>query len=585
MKSQHKTPHHRPPCRHAPRRWRLLTEPSIWCLAFVCGFFSVGCRSTHSQNELTADAKSSVSANKSDDKTPRPNRVKAHAHYAAGVVHEVNEESDAALEEYFLAAVYDPENESLALEVSRRLAQKKQPERALEVLTRAASRPQASGAVYAHLGFIYSQLGKHDQAVAANRNAIKKSPGSFAGYQNLYLNYMQNRQPEEALKVLAEASRQPNVDAEFLIKLSELYANFAIQNPARKESVNAQALTLLQRADALKPPSQSLRLRLADGFNLLGDTAKAAQIYLDLLKRFAEVPVVRERIRGKLTDLYLRGADRKGAIEQLESMIKDEPTNAQAYYTLGSLYYDGGKWAEAAEHFSKTILLSPNFEQAYYDLASAQISMDKTSDALASLDKARRRFSASFVLEFLTGMAFTRQKGYVEAVQHFTAAEVIAQATEPKRLTHLFYFQLGSTYERKGDYEQAEKYFEKCLELMPDFAEACNYLGYMWAERGVNLERAKELIEKALKAEPNNAAYLDSLGWVLFKLNHPEKALPQILKAVELSEEPDPTVFDHLGDIYAALKQSEKALEAWRKSLSLETNEQVKKKVESAEQK
>jgi predicted negative regulator of RcsB-dependent stress response len=40
-----------------------------------------------------------------------------------------------------------------------------------------------------------------------------------------------------------------------------------------------------------------------------------------------------------------------------------------------------------------------------------------------------------------------------------------------------------------------------------------------------------------------------------------------------------------LGDIYAALKQSEKALEAWRKSLSLETNEQVKKKVESAEQK
>jgi len=141
---------------------------------------------------------------------------------------------------------------------------------------------------------------------------------------------------------------------------------------------------------------------------------------------------------------------------------------------------------------------------------------------------------------------------------------------------------VGATCERKGDYEQAEKYFQKCLQLAPDFAEAQNYLGFMWAEHGKNLDAAKVLIEKAVKAEPTNAAYLDSLGWVLFKLNEPKEALDYLLQAVKHSEEPDATVFDHLGDVYAALHERDKAQEAWRKSLSLEQNDEVRKKLEPA---
>src|SRR5258708_20207776 len=103
----------------------------------------------------------------------------------------------------------------------------------------------------------------------------------------------------------------------------------------------------------------------------------------------------------------------------------------------------------------------------------------------------------------------------------------------------------------------------------------------MSAERGVKLDKARGLIEKAVQLEPKNAAFLDSLGWVLFKQNQPDVALQNILKATELSEEPDATVYDHLGDIYAALKQQDKAREAWRKSLTLDANDEVRKKFKS----
>jgi len=212
----------------------------------------------------------------------------------------------------------------------------------------------------------------------------------------------------------------------------------------------------------------------------------------------------------------------------------------------------------------------------------AQIELGKPKEALTTLEKARQKFAQNFTLEFYTGLAYSRLKAYAEAVRHFIAAEVIAKATSPVQLNEAFYFRLGAACERKGDYEQAEKYFEKCLELAPNSPEACNYLGYMWAERGVKLEKARELIEKAVKAEPKSAAYLDSLAWVLFKLGDAKAALPYVLQAVELSEEPDATLYDHLGDIYAALKEADKAVEAWRKSVSVEANEAVQKKIEAA---
>jgi tetratricopeptide (TPR) repeat protein len=516
---------------------------------------------------------------------PAEKVAQAHAHYAAGVVHEMNDETEAALHEYYLAAEADPDDEGLMLEVTRRFLQAKQPDKALELLNRAAARPGASGAIFARLGMVYGQLGKSEQAAVADRAAIKRAPDSLAGYQNLFLTLLQEKQPAEALKILDEASRQSAANAEFLIGLSELYGNFALQYPSQKDKTNPKALAALNRAEKMQPSNPVLRMRLADGFNSAGAPEQAARIYLDLLKQLPDLPIVRERVHAKLANIYLRGSDNKHAIEQLEAFVHDDPANPQAYFYLGRLCYEEKKYPAAIDYLNKAILLKPEFEEAYYSLALAQLAGNATSDALATLDRARNRFPPSFELELWSGLAYSRQKAYAEAVRHYASAESIAKAADPTRLTHEFYFEIGAAYERSGDIPQAERCFEKCLQLSPNDAAAQNYLGYMWAEHGTKLERAHELIQKAVKTEPNNPAYLDSLGWVLFKLHQPQEALKNVTKAIELSPEQDATLLDHLGDIYNALGQSDKAREAWTKSLSLEANDDIKKKLEAAEHK
>jgi tetratricopeptide (TPR) repeat protein len=540
----------------------------------VCLF--PGCASMHSNGKISSTSSESEAVSDTSSRK----LAEAHAHYSAGYIHDLNNEPEAALEEYRQSLLDDPSNEELVLEISRRYLQAKQPEKALQILNRSAARRDATGAIFARLGFVYAQMGKTSDAIAANKNAIKRSPRDFIGYQNLFLNYVQTKQNDEALKVLDEAARQQNVEIEFLVSLADLYASLANQSPPQKDSIRTKALQILNRAQKLNPSSPQVRLLLAESFNALGDYKKATEIYLDLLKTLPDLPLIRERVRAKLTDIYLKTENRQGAIEQLQAILKDDPLNSQAYYFLGTIALEEKKLPEAAEYFTRTITLKPDFSEGYYDLAVAQIELNKSGDALATLNKARQKFSATYMLEFCTGMAYSGQKDYTEAIKHYTSAEIMAKATEPGRLTEFFYFQFGAAYERKGDYEDAEKQFQKCIQLKPDFASALNYLGYMLAEHGMKLEEARALIEKAVKLEPKNAAYLDSMGWVLYKLSKPKEALDYLLKAIELSEEPDATVYDHLGDIYAALKQRDKAREAWQKSVSLEANDEVKKKLE-----
>jgi tetratricopeptide (TPR) repeat protein len=327
----------------------------------------------------------------------------------------------------------------------------------------------------------------------------------------------------------------------------------------------------------LKPQNLLLVQRLADGLKLMGEFSTAERFYQELLERFPALPGLRE----KLAEIYLREGKKDEAAKQLEAVIRNNPRNEQAYYFLGSMAYEEKKLAEAEDYFEKALLLRPEFEPVYYDLAGVKIARNKSQEALELLEKARSRFKSGFLLEFYTAMAYSRSKNYDTAMKHLTEAEVMARANEPQRLNHNFYYQVGSVSERKGDYAEAEKYFRKCLELSPNFAEAMNYLGYMWADRGENLEEAKKMIGRAVELEPKNAAYLDSLGWVLFKLRQPKEALDWLLKAIEHAGEPDPTLFEHLGDIHSELKDYEKARQAWQKSVELEPNDAVKKKLES----
>ena len=76
-----------------------------------------------------------------------------------------------------------------------------------------------------------------------------------------------------------------------------------------------------------------------------------------------------------------------------------------------------------------------------------------------------------------------------------------------------------------------------------------NYIGYTYADKGVNLDEAESYIKKAMKLAPNTGYIIDSLGWVYYRKGMLNEAIVNLELAAKLSPE-DAAVWDHLGDVY-----------------------------------
>jgi len=509
-------------------------------------------------------------------------RAESFARFATGLSYELNDKSEQALEQYYKSALSNPENDALVTEIARRLLQNKKLDEALPLLRRAAAFPAASGQVLSLLARAEAISGNYAEALVQARNAVSKNPDFVPSYQVAVELLLRDKNPGEAIKLLEKGSSRKSDDPGFDLALAELYITISTKHPEHQASLKSRISQHLERAEAAQSDNPVVLQGIAANYERMGETSRAAAIYARILENHSDRGPLRDALRERLANLYLQSPDKKQAADFLESIVRENPTRyPQVWFFLGTLAYDRKEFVRAADYMEKALLIEPNLEQAYYDLAGIKLNLQQPNEAIELLMRAQARFSQNFLGEFFLGLAHSKLKDYAESLKHFTAAEMIAKATNPKGLNHLFYYHVGAAQERRGNFEEAEKYFAKCLDLSPEFAEGMNYLGYMWADRGENLEKALALVEKAVKLEPENAAFLDSLGWVLFKLKRPEEALKQMLQSLAKAEEPDPTIYDHLGEIYLSLGKNDDAGKAWEKSLELEKNPAVGQKLES----
>lgn len=504
-------------------------------------------------------------------------RVDGLAHYATGISAELNNRPNDATGEFLQAALADIKEESLVLDVARRLIREQKNDEAIDLLKKASAQPDVPSSAYALLGLAYVQAGQTNLAVEANQQSVKNAPDNLAGYQNLAALHLQAGRTNDAISVISKAINRTNGSAEFLLGAADLLMRYNRQQLFNDAETKAKSLKLLDAAAAQKPENPVMIQRIADLYLLYGSPEKAEPLYAGLLERYPNIPGLRER----LANIYIRTERNEKAAKLLEEIKRENPTDPSTYFFLGTIAYEAKEYDKAAESYETALRLNPDFEPLYYDLAGVYVALHQPEQALSLLDRARAKFKLNFTLEFYTGVAQSVLENWTEALSHLTSAELIAKTSEPNRLNHVFYYQLGSAYERSGNIPDAVKALRKSLELSPDYAESLNYLGYMWAERGENLPEAHSMLQRAAQLEPDNAAILDSLAWVLFKMGRAQDALVPMNKAIQLSEKPDATLFEHLGDIEASLKNLDHARAAYSKSLAVKADDKVKQKLDT----
>jgi len=166
-------------------------------------------------------------------------------------------------------------------------------------------------------------------------------------------------------------------------------------------------------------------------------------------------------------------------------------------------------------------------------------------------------------------------KKYAKAINYYD--QILLNIDSDSDLYAEILYRRGGSYERSGDYKNADNDLLKSLEINPDDAYVLNYLAYSWLEREYKIDTALEMLENAYASRSNDPYIIDSIGWAYFLVGQYEKAENFLKRAVELMPQ-DPIVNDHYGDILWKLNRKIQARYFWQYVLKLEETEDEMKK-------
>ena len=158
-------------------------------------------------------------------------------------------------------------------------------------------------------------------------------------------------------------------------------------------------------------------------------------------------------------------------------------------------------------------------------------------------------------------------KDYKEAIKYYT--RIINKIENDSKIKSDLLYRRGGSYERIGNYEQADKDMLNSLQIDPEDAYVLNYLAYSWLERDYKIDTAIEMLKKAYSYKSNDPYITDSIGWAYFLIDDYEKAEKYLKRAVELMPD-DSIVNDHYGDILWKLGRKIQARYFWKNVLKMD---------------
>ena len=505
----------------------------------------------------------------------------------------------------------DPADVPASLSLGQIYLERKEPEKAVEVLRDLISRVPQQRVAYALLIEALLRSNRGSEAEASLQEVLAFDPASLESRLALADMQSDRGDHEAALATLRAVPDEVRDDPRIRRKLSwELYATGDLEaalgalegllagdgapggaagdNPEAAsmrllkglilsaEGRNAEAVELLQALHQGQPANAPLALTIARLLQRDGKLQEATELLSTLAAELARQGKTAEEreIRLELADLQLAGEDWDGAMASVAPLLtaEDEPTRLQAIVLRGDAlmrakrYNDAlaaleaGGTSPAVEARRGEVLIRADREPEGREALTALAARNETTASLAAAQAWQR---------------LERNEDSIPILEKLVAAQ-------PD--TVVAHFLLGAAYERTGQRQKAVASLRRVLELEPDFHAALNYLGYTYAEAGENLDEALQLVRRAVALDPDNGSYVDSLGWTYHRLGRHEQARGYLERATRL-EPTDATLQEHLGDVYVALGQNDQARAAYRRALELEDEnaEEVRRKLDELE--
>ena len=507
--------------------------------------------------------------------------AEAHARFLQAIFLEEEFGPDAALESKRRVLDLDPGFTELAVDVAQHHLHRSETPEAISVLKDAKkAAPSDPTPSLALAGVYLRHLQKPLLAEKHALDAVQLDPDNKAGYELLWEIYRAAGQSHKIEPLFQRAERCHSEKLEFLMAIADLrLREIARSRHSPSAATEAKISELLERIERLGASKPEILARTGDFHALCGRLQRA----VDLFEKSIALQPALDGVREKLALALVQLGQNDRAAELLTKIVAENPMNLAAYDQLSKIHLLRGEFDRAAAAMRQALLLAPIDPRRHEEIIRTSLRAGDLAGALQAATEAETKFPYLTGFSVLRAITLSQTGNHAAAMMAFERALVTAANSNPDLLDSDFYLSYGGAAERAGHFVKAAELLKKSIALDPArSAQACNYLAYMWADRGENLAEAEQLIRRALELDPGNGAYLDTLGWVFFRQGRYEESLAELLRASELMQEPDPVILDHIGDVYGKLGKTADAVLYWNKAIQLDPkNQSITEKLDS----
>ncbi|MDD3554289.1 MAG: tetratricopeptide repeat protein [Deltaproteobacteria bacterium] len=536
----------------------------LYWVAFFCFLFSLVC---HIDGTFAAEN----------------SKVEAYARFMQAVIENAAGRHEDAISDLQAALSRDKTAPSILLELANTSFMLHDVQAAETWLNRLLQKEPDNLKAKSMLARIYASTNRDMEALSLLESVLNGATDDKEALFMAGMVYARERDYARAIDVFKRLADMPGKEA--------VTANYYLAFFYKELKDYPNAIKCLEKILDINPAAASVHLALGSIYEAMFEADKAIAEY----KAYLSLEPDDIRVKEQIVKILVQLGKKQEAIAYLEELKQDPKAAIQ----LSILYMDEGKFSEAVDTLAELARQYPDNGQIVFPLALAYEQLGNYSAAMELLKGVAP--SDEFYVDSQRYLAvLTARKGDLNA-----AVAILQDRLKERPNVKEWLLAISLLYEEAGRLEEAETWLKKAADSYPNDAQvifqhvmlldkkgqkqealslakrlleidsknamAMNYIGYSYAESGVNLDEAEKLIKNAIALEPDDGYITDSLGWVYFKKKEFDQALVNLERAHELIPD-DPTIIEHLGDVFSAKGMYDDARKMYGKALELTKN-------------
>ena len=296
--------------------------------------------------------------------------------------------------------------------------------------------------IYGELYNLYARQRRLEDAEKILKEGMAKNPGNLLFIRNLATHYQRTQRNDEALKMIEQFKTLGRGTPHIHQSVGAFYVQLGQPDMAMRE----------YEAGIQDEPKEKnyYRKRMAETLVATGKRAEAGRMIESVLKEDPKDAEARLLLGSNL----LATGDVGRAVTELQAAVQADLENAGARYMLGSALAQQGQPALAVPELQRAMQLDPNFLEPRLELAQLQILLNQSEGAIKTTQNILEDLNSRNVAAKLLHAVALRNLNRVDEARAELQAMLKLQPGSPDVL-----IQLGELYVTEKNYKAAEQIF------------------------------------------------------------------------------------------------------------------------------